>query len=398
MSDISASGSRPSPEVSGDSSIGVSTVLMSARHRMRPLGSGAGVRAADLVAAVAALFEVDFLFERALQIVRGALELGQPLADRAPELGELAGAEDEQGDHHDHQELRSADRAEHQASVFACEGATDGQHHAAMIRPRPPCRQRPLARIPQRVTAARAQRPTLTALRLIRALDVLHEYDCAPDPRAPCLRRPLHSLAPPQMATNSWDRTLVATSLERSLDRLARGSLAEQQHEQEAGLGAGEVVGEDHTAAPQCRAAAVVSVHGGGTAAEAACRHDDGDCRRSVLDGFRQPRRDISSSHAFDDEARGPRGQAGGDVASVCTGNGLDEIDVRFDRAAVEGRQGRAGRCAEEDHVAAIDDAEGAALRAAEGVVRLGVHLHHLGGGVNGIGHDHHRAAAGRGW
>jgi len=35
-----------------------------------------------------------------------------------------------------------------------------------------------LARIYQRVTAARAQWPAMTALRLIRVLDVLHEYGC----------------------------------------------------------------------------------------------------------------------------------------------------------------------------------------------------------------------------
>ena len=52
-----------------------------------------------------------------------------------------------------------------------------------------------LARMSQRVTAARAQWPTMTALRLIRVLDVLFSAPARPNLRAPCPRGPLRPLA-----------------------------------------------------------------------------------------------------------------------------------------------------------------------------------------------------------
>ena len=52
-----------------------------------------------------------------------------------------------------------------------------------------------LTRISQRVAAARAQWPTMTALRLIRVLDVLTRTSPLPNRRAPCPRGPLRPLA-----------------------------------------------------------------------------------------------------------------------------------------------------------------------------------------------------------
>ena len=59
------------------------------------------------------LFDADFLFERVLQLVRGALELRDALAERLAQFGQLSRAEDDQGDDGDDDHLRHADGTKH---------------------------------------------------------------------------------------------------------------------------------------------------------------------------------------------------------------------------------------------------------------------------------------------
>ena len=59
------------------------------------------------------LFDPDFLIQRVLQLVRGALEFVQASSQGTPQLGQLARPEDDQGDHHDDDELGHADGTEH---------------------------------------------------------------------------------------------------------------------------------------------------------------------------------------------------------------------------------------------------------------------------------------------
>ena len=55
---------------------------------------------------------VVFHAEAALKIRRGALEVAQGLSERAGQLRQTLGSDDDQGDHHDHNQLRHTDTSE----------------------------------------------------------------------------------------------------------------------------------------------------------------------------------------------------------------------------------------------------------------------------------------------
>ena len=95
------------------------------------VGAAAGAAAAAVAAfdasSVALLFEPDFLFERALQLVRGSLEFGEALAERPAQFGQFAGAEDDQSDHENDDQLGHADGTKHRCSYFP-ETEADAAH------------------------------------------------------------------------------------------------------------------------------------------------------------------------------------------------------------------------------------------------------------------------------
>src|SRR5262245_5489118 len=97
----------------GDRSLGI---RCAGRSRLAGLGIGGGGCCSgggwhgcrrgggDRLSAVA-LFQGDLGLERRLQIVGGAAELADPLAEHAAELGELARSEDEQRNQENDEEL-----------------------------------------------------------------------------------------------------------------------------------------------------------------------------------------------------------------------------------------------------------------------------------------------------
>jgi len=72
------------------------------------------------------------------------------------------------------------------------------------------CRNRLLARTSQRVAAARGQLRAMTAFRLIRVLDILHEYASALEPARALSSRPLRSLASRPVEKSGLDLFLEA--------------------------------------------------------------------------------------------------------------------------------------------------------------------------------------------
>jgi hypothetical protein len=60
----------------------------------------------------------DFLFEGALELVRGPLELGEALAERTAQVGQLAGAKNDESDHENDDQLRHANRTKHGCPAF----------------------------------------------------------------------------------------------------------------------------------------------------------------------------------------------------------------------------------------------------------------------------------------
>ena len=66
----------------------------------------------------APFFQADFLVERVLELVRGALEFSQALPQRFAELGQLARPENNQGNREDNDEFGDPDRAKHIRGLY----------------------------------------------------------------------------------------------------------------------------------------------------------------------------------------------------------------------------------------------------------------------------------------
>ena len=64
------------------------------------------------------LFQADFLFESALQLVGSPLELGQALAERSSEFRQLSGPKNDQSDHENDDQLGHANRTKHSDPTF----------------------------------------------------------------------------------------------------------------------------------------------------------------------------------------------------------------------------------------------------------------------------------------
>ena len=73
---------------------GVSTTGVSTARG--PVGVSAGAGVVGALRRLALFLDAHFFFERVAQLVRRALELAQALAERSPELGQLARPEDDQ--------------------------------------------------------------------------------------------------------------------------------------------------------------------------------------------------------------------------------------------------------------------------------------------------------------
>src|SRR5882762_1885843 len=99
------------------------------RHRLRGLRGGL-----LLFERGALLLEPNFLLQRALQLVRGFLEFGEALAERPAELGELAGAKNDQSDHENDDQLRHADGTKHRTPAFKKPRARDSRHYRNGVR------------------------------------------------------------------------------------------------------------------------------------------------------------------------------------------------------------------------------------------------------------------------
>ena len=97
----------------GSSGAGSSTVADVGVKIVSGVSRGPGDRRGLLRLDLGPLFllflDPDFLLERALQLVRGLLELADALAQRTAELGQLPRPEDDQRDHQDDDQLGHAD-------------------------------------------------------------------------------------------------------------------------------------------------------------------------------------------------------------------------------------------------------------------------------------------------
>src|SRR4029079_6003033 len=92
------------------------------------------------------LFETDFLFEGALQLVRRPLEFSQALAKGSAELGQLPRTEKDQSDHENDEQLRHSNRTKHNAPKLLKPGRGDSQSIIGTRRERGqeiPCRKIP---------------------------------------------------------------------------------------------------------------------------------------------------------------------------------------------------------------------------------------------------------------
>src|SRR5262249_7916961 len=71
------------------------------------------------------LLDPDLFLERAPQLVRGLLELGQALAERAPELGQLSRSKDDERDHENDDQLGHSDRTKHRLLLSRSSGEAE---------------------------------------------------------------------------------------------------------------------------------------------------------------------------------------------------------------------------------------------------------------------------------
>lgn len=159
---------------------------------------------------------------------------------------------------------------------------------------------------------------------------------------------------------------------------------AEGEHEEDAGLGAGEVAGEDDATLAEVAAGAFIGVGVENAALGATGRDQNGKAGvEGALDGRQGLRGNVAASGAFNDEAASAEFAGGIDEAAIGAGVHLVQVHAIFKAAGVDGLAEAEG-AGKEDAVF-VDDAEGAEDGGLEGFNGLGVGLGGVGSGVDGF-------------
>src|SRR5262249_42494379 len=75
------------------------------------------------------LLEANFLFERAFQLIGGALEFGEAFAQRPAELRQLPWTKNDERDHENDDQLRHANRTKHETLLTVGKPARVHSHY-----------------------------------------------------------------------------------------------------------------------------------------------------------------------------------------------------------------------------------------------------------------------------
>src|SRR6185295_14090743 len=110
-------------------------------RRLGFLGRFRGLEGAAL------LFQPDFLFERALQLVRRSLEFSEALTEGTPQFGQLAGPENDQRDYENDDQLGHADGTKHKSPAFPKPRVASPRHYRNAARNG--SRSSPAGRVPK---------------------------------------------------------------------------------------------------------------------------------------------------------------------------------------------------------------------------------------------------------